>query len=91
MTKVKVGDRVGAGWQRGACRSCDVCAAGREDACARFENLYDPPFGGSFTSITVRRRGARRGAWGATAGAGLEVPRAPAGTIRRRRRCLRRR
>ena len=55
VAKVKVGDRVGFGWQRNACMStaCANCAAGREEACTNFEGLFDPHFGGYATSITV--------------------------------------
>src|SRR5574340_552650 len=27
------GDRVGVGWQRGACLSCEACLAGQENLC----------------------------------------------------------
>ena len=33
--------------------SCEICAAGREEACTKCEGLYDPHFGGYATSITV--------------------------------------
>jgi uncharacterized zinc-type alcohol dehydrogenase-like protein len=33
VTHLKKGDRVGVGWQRGACLTCEVCARGDENLC----------------------------------------------------------
>lgn len=33
VVEVKVGDRVGLGWQAGSCLSCDYCRSGREHLC----------------------------------------------------------
>ncbi|HKV99294.1 MAG TPA: alcohol dehydrogenase catalytic domain-containing protein [Vicinamibacterales bacterium] len=34
---VRVGERVGVAWIRGACGICDLCTSGLENLCARFE------------------------------------------------------
>lgn len=34
VTGLSVGQRVGIGWQRGSCGTCDDCIAGRENLCA---------------------------------------------------------
>ena len=33
VREVRPGQRVGVGWQRGACLSCDLCLAGQENLC----------------------------------------------------------
>jgi alcohol/geraniol dehydrogenase (NADP+) len=35
VTSVKVGDRVGVGWQCGSCTACEYCLRGRENFCAK--------------------------------------------------------
>lgn len=53
VTKIKVGDRVGYGPQRGSCGSCGYCEDKLENCCKDFQGLYDPKYGGYATSITV--------------------------------------
>ena len=53
MTRVGLGDRVGLGWQGGACRSCGPCSQGAENLCLHFKGLFDPRFGGFATCITA--------------------------------------
>jgi len=53
VTKIKVGDRVGYGPQRGSCGTCGYCEEKLENCCAGFQGLYDPKYGGYATSITV--------------------------------------
>ncbi len=35
VAQLKVGDRVGVGWQRSACLECDLCVSGQENLCPR--------------------------------------------------------
>ncbi|MBU1909113.1 MAG: alcohol dehydrogenase catalytic domain-containing protein, partial [Verrucomicrobia bacterium] len=35
VTHLKSGDRVGIGWQRGACLACEPCLAGDDNLCAK--------------------------------------------------------
>ena len=37
VRNVRVGDRVGVAWIRGACGTCERCASGQENLCAHFE------------------------------------------------------
>ena len=37
VLNVRIGERVGVAWIRGACGTCELCASGRENLCARFE------------------------------------------------------
>ncbi|GBF94986.1 alcohol dehydrogenase [Raphidocelis subcapitata] len=48
VTGMEVGDRVGYGWLRGSCRSCDFCLRGNENLCAKGEPTIVGPgcFGG---------------------------------------------
>jgi uncharacterized zinc-type alcohol dehydrogenase-like protein len=34
VSHLRVGERVGAGWQRSACLGCELCVGGRENLCA---------------------------------------------------------
>lgn len=48
VTGMEVGDRVGYGWLRGSCRSCDFCLRGEENLCSKGEPTIVGPgcFGG---------------------------------------------
>jgi alcohol/geraniol dehydrogenase (NADP+) len=37
VAHLEAGERVGVGWQRGACLGCELCTAGEENLCARSE------------------------------------------------------
>jgi propanol-preferring alcohol dehydrogenase len=37
VRNVRIGERVGVAWIRGACGTCERCGSGRENLCARFE------------------------------------------------------
>ena len=53
---LQVGHRVGVGWQRGACLSCDSCAAGEENLCARNEATCVDHHGGFADRIRLDGR-----------------------------------
>jgi uncharacterized zinc-type alcohol dehydrogenase-like protein len=50
------GDRVGVGWQRGACLACPACLAGDENLCARSEATCVGHYGGFADRIRVDGR-----------------------------------
>jgi len=43
---LQVGQRVGVGWQRGACLGCDLCGAGDENLCSQNEGTCVNHYGG---------------------------------------------
>ena len=53
-----VGDRVGVGWQRGACLACEACLSGNENLCAGNEATCVGHHGG-FAERDPRRRPLR--------------------------------
>jgi uncharacterized zinc-type alcohol dehydrogenase-like protein len=53
---LQVGQRVGVGWQRGACLSCELCDAGHENLCARSEDTCVDNYGGFADRIRVDGR-----------------------------------
>jgi uncharacterized zinc-type alcohol dehydrogenase-like protein len=53
---LEVGQRVGVGWQRGACLSCDACAAGEENLCPRNEATCVDHHGGFADRIRLDGR-----------------------------------
>jgi uncharacterized zinc-type alcohol dehydrogenase-like protein len=53
---LEAGQRVGVGWQRGACLSCPSCAAGEENLCARNEATCVDHHGGFADRIRVDSR-----------------------------------
>lgn len=51
-----IGQRVGVGWQRGACMRCEHCKAGDENLCTRMEATCVGHFGGFADGIRVDSR-----------------------------------
>ncbi len=51
-----VGARVGVGWQRGSCHTCDLCLSGQENLCARQEATCVGHAGGFATHVRVEGR-----------------------------------
>lgn len=45
---VKIGDRVGFGWQRDSCRECDYCISGNENVCRKGKLMTIVGFHGGF-------------------------------------------
>jgi uncharacterized zinc-type alcohol dehydrogenase-like protein len=50
------GDRVGVGWQRGACLACEACLSGHENLCAANEATCVNHFGGFAEAMRVDSR-----------------------------------
>lgn len=56
VTAVRVGDRVGCGWQMGCCRVCPQCIAGERQYCAQaVGQKYGGQAHGTFCDYAVRR------------------------------------
>ncbi len=55
-----VGERVGVGWQRGSCGTCEYCRAGEEVQCALHEATCQGNYGGFADRIRVDARFAAR-------------------------------
>jgi uncharacterized zinc-type alcohol dehydrogenase-like protein len=55
VTTFKIGQRVGVGWQRGACLECDYCVRGEENVCLRAVPTCVGGYGGFATRIRVDR------------------------------------
>jgi uncharacterized zinc-type alcohol dehydrogenase-like protein len=53
---LEVGERVGVGWQRGACLSCEACLRGEENLCASEEATCVDQHGGFADAIRVDGR-----------------------------------
>ncbi len=53
---LKRGDRVGIGWQSGACFSCDYCLTGRENLCTHQKATCVDQYGGFADRIHVDSR-----------------------------------
>jgi uncharacterized zinc-type alcohol dehydrogenase-like protein len=53
VTTMKIGQRVGVGWQRGACLECDYCVRGEENVCLRAVPTCVGGYGGFATRIRV--------------------------------------
>jgi uncharacterized zinc-type alcohol dehydrogenase-like protein len=53
---VKEGDRVGVGWQRGACLTCEVCLAGEEQLCQESDATALGASGGFATRVRADSR-----------------------------------
>ena len=57
VTSIKVGDRVGIGWQGRACMQCDWCLKGQEEMCMDIvESATWNPYGGFSSSVIVDHR-----------------------------------
>jgi uncharacterized zinc-type alcohol dehydrogenase-like protein len=46
VKQLKVGDRVGIGWQSGSCHHCEYCVTGNENCCAGMESTCVTQYGG---------------------------------------------
>jgi uncharacterized zinc-type alcohol dehydrogenase-like protein len=57
VSNLKVGDRVGIGWQGRSCGNCEWCQQGEEQLCMEIEDdaTWDP-YGGFSTSVVVDYR-----------------------------------
>jgi uncharacterized zinc-type alcohol dehydrogenase-like protein len=53
---LQAGQRVGVGWQRGACLACDLCGAGEENLCAQNEATCVDHHGGFADRIRLDGR-----------------------------------
>ncbi len=51
VKQLKVGDRVGIGWQSGSCHGCEYCLKGNENCCASMESTCLTQFGGYASSF----------------------------------------
>lgn len=60
VTALKVGDRVGIGYQQEACFECEFCKAGNEQFCARQKVIGVDCYGGLAEHIVVDNRFAFR-------------------------------
>jgi D-arabinose 1-dehydrogenase-like Zn-dependent alcohol dehydrogenase len=56
VTALKVGDRVGIGYQQEACFECEFCKAGNEQFCARQKVIGVDCYGGLAEHIVVDNR-----------------------------------
>ncbi len=56
VATLKAGDRVGVGWQRGACFACRDCLAGLENLCASSRSLIGDGHGGFADRLVVDGR-----------------------------------
>ena len=56
VTHLAPADRVGVGWQRGACLQCDLCLSGQENLCAREEATCVHHHGGFADRVRVDGR-----------------------------------
>jgi uncharacterized zinc-type alcohol dehydrogenase-like protein len=56
VRRFKAGDRVGVGWQSGACLECHDCLTGRENLCDRNEALITHAYGGFADHLEVDSR-----------------------------------
>ena len=56
VAHLKTGDRVGIGWQRGACLVCERCTAGHDNLCAKHEATCVGHHGGFADRIRVDSR-----------------------------------
>jgi uncharacterized zinc-type alcohol dehydrogenase-like protein len=46
VKNLKVGDRIGVGWQSGSCHACEYCVSGNENCCAGMQSTCVSQFGG---------------------------------------------
>lgn len=56
VTGLRLGQRVGIGWQRAACGRCEWCRSGQENVCTRLEATCVGHHGGFAESIVVDHR-----------------------------------
>lgn len=53
---LKSGHRVGAGWQRSSCMTCELCMSGQHNLCGRQQATCVGNFGGFAESISLDSR-----------------------------------
>ncbi len=53
---LRIGDRVGVGWQAGSCMECEWCRKGEENLCAASEGTCEGNYGGFSEQIQVDGR-----------------------------------
>ncbi|MCE1248916.1 MAG: NAD(P)-dependent alcohol dehydrogenase [Firmicutes bacterium] len=56
VKRLKAGDRVGVGWQRGSCMECEWCVSGQENLCASNQATCVGHFGGFADAIRIDSR-----------------------------------
>lgn len=56
VSHIKIGDRVGVGWQRSACLYCNDCLKGNENLCDQMKNLILTGYGGFADHLVVDSR-----------------------------------
>ncbi len=56
VTHLKIGDRVGVGWQQGACMQCRDCLKGHQNLCDQAEGLIVSGYGGFADYMVVDSR-----------------------------------
>jgi alcohol/geraniol dehydrogenase (NADP+) len=56
VRQLQVGQRVGVGWQRGACLACELCTAGEENLCSESEDTCVDHHGGFADRIRLDGR-----------------------------------
>jgi uncharacterized zinc-type alcohol dehydrogenase-like protein len=56
VRRLKLGDRVGVGWQRSACLECDLCVTGQENLCAKQQATCMGHHGGLADRIRIDGR-----------------------------------
>ncbi|MDX1995535.1 MAG: alcohol dehydrogenase catalytic domain-containing protein [bacterium] len=56
VTDVKVGQRVGVGWQAGSCLQCEWCLSGQEQLCPKSVATCQGRFGGFADALRVDSR-----------------------------------
>ncbi|MBA2657118.1 MAG: NAD(P)-dependent alcohol dehydrogenase [Tatlockia sp.] len=56
VTDLNLGQRVGLGWQVGACFHCDNCKKGNENYCGKHQPICIGRFGGFATHVTADHR-----------------------------------
>jgi uncharacterized zinc-type alcohol dehydrogenase-like protein len=56
VKKLKIGDRVGVGWQAGSCMECEWCLRGEENLCPRSEPTCVRNYGGFAETVWVDSR-----------------------------------
>lgn len=56
VTQLKIGDRVGVGWQEGSCMECEWCARGEENLCPSSRAVCMNHYGGFGEEVQVDSR-----------------------------------
>ena len=56
VTHLKIGDRVGVGWQRSACLQCPDCNSGNENMCSSSQSVIGNGYGGFADRMIIDSR-----------------------------------